>query len=108
MRAKPIPADNAINDLASEIEDIVGRLVIRTEENDLYQFNMKPYVQWSKGNFQPLDEAIENLARRVRDQSKSGRAIYTKAEQDKLAADYKRFREQQREETKRTFEGDTE
>ena len=85
-------------DLHDEIYEIVSRLVVRAEDEPAVggqsRLAMKSYVQWSKNGLQPLDEAIEALARSVRDSTKAGEKIYTRAERAELEAQYQELRKQ--------------
>lgn len=98
MHPKPTPALNKpVHFLSDEIAEIIARLVIRTaEEREADQpvtYAMKPYVQWSKNNLQPLDKAIENLVLRVRETTKADEKVLTRAESVQLEELYDRYRQ---------------
>jgi hypothetical protein len=79
-------------DLQEELYQIASNLVIKADLNDPHA-GLKPYIQWSKSSMEPLEDAIEQLVQRVRDDTKAGNKVFTRAEQAKLndlAADMRR------------------
>jgi hypothetical protein len=88
-------------DLAGELYEITSRLVVKAEAD--YSLTptvvrSKAYVQWSKNNLEPLEDAIENLVQRVRDDTKARkREVFTRAEQAQLNATYDELKRQERE-----------
>lgn len=83
-------------DLHDELYYIASSLVVKTDP-DNPRAGLKPYVQWSKNDVQPLADAIENLVQRVRDDTKAGKKVFTRAEQAKLNETYDEIRKQERE-----------
>jgi hypothetical protein len=87
-------------DLASELYEITSQLVVKAEVDSSQlpsAVRMKAYVEWSKTNLEPLEDAIEKLVQRVRDDTKAGRQVFTRAEQAELNAKYEEMRKRRRE-----------
>lgn len=82
--------------LSDELHYITSQLVIQTDPTDPHG-GLKPYVQWSKSSIEPLEDAIEKLMQRVRDDTKAGEKVFTRAEQAKLNATYDEIRKRERE-----------
>jgi hypothetical protein len=59
-------------DLHDELYYIASNLIVKNDP-DNPEIGLKPYVQWSKNDIQPLEDAIEALVQRVRDDTKAGR-----------------------------------
>ena len=57
-------------DLPSELYEITSHLIIKPDAAT--GKGLRPYVQWSKNDIQPLEDAIEQLVQRVRDDTKAG------------------------------------
>jgi hypothetical protein len=70
-------------DLGDEAYYIASNLVVKADPDDP-KAGLKPYVQWSKTTIEPLEAAIEQLVQRVRDDTKAGNKVFTRAEQAKL------------------------
>ncbi len=86
-------------DIADELYKISSRLVVKAEEVSSGTIGrsviaMKAYVQWSKNNLEPLEDAIEKLVQRVRDDTKAGERVFTRAERAELHAKYEEWRRQ--------------
>lgn len=104
MYSKSVPSvDKPVYDLGSELYDLTSRLVVRSEEvreqGQPTRLVMKTYVQWSKNNLQPLDDAIECLAVRVRETTKAGENVYTRTEHRELSDQIEAYQRAQREQT---------
>jgi hypothetical protein len=83
-------------DLHDELYYIASNLVIQADPDDA-KAGLKPYVRWSKSNIEPLEDAIEKLVQRVRNDTKAGEKVYTRAEQAEANATYEAIRKQERE-----------
>src|SRR5436853_7296879 len=85
-------------DIAGELYEIASQLVIKAEiDRSLTPSvtRLKAYVQWSKSNLEPLEDAIEKLVQRVRDDTRAGKRVFTRAEQAELNAQYEEMRRKQ-------------
>lgn len=63
-------------DIAGELYEITSQLVVKAEVDRSKLpsvVRMKAYVQWSKSNLEPLEDAVEKLVQRVRDDTKAGK-----------------------------------
>jgi hypothetical protein len=89
-------------DLHDELYHIISNLVIKADPAD-QKAGLKPYVLWGKNNIQPLEDAIENLVQRVRDDTKTGKKVFTRAEQAQLNATYDEIRKREREQDSNTL-----
>jgi hypothetical protein len=80
-------------DLSGELHEITSKLVIQADPADPHG-GLKPFVQWSKASIEPLEDAIEKLVQRVRDDTKAGEKVFTRTELAKLNAQYDELKRQ--------------
>ncbi|HEX3783929.1 MAG TPA: hypothetical protein VHX38_30065 [Pseudonocardiaceae bacterium] len=80
-------------DLSGELHEIASKLVIQTDPADPHG-GLKPFVQWSKNSIETLEDAVEKLVQRVRDDTKAGEKVFTRAELAKLNAQYDELKRQ--------------
>jgi hypothetical protein len=87
-------------DIAGELYEITSQLVVKAEVDSSKLpsvTRMQAYVQWSKSNLEPLEDAIEKLIQRVRDDTKAGKQVFTRAEHAELNRQYEEMKARQRE-----------
>lgn len=87
-------------DIAGELYEITSRLVVKVEINGSITpsvTRMTAYVEWSKSHLEPLEDAIEKLVQRVRDDTKAGKKVFTRAEHAELHAQYDEMKQRERE-----------